>query len=447
MAARPRQPPMMMAAAASLRLFLLASSSSSTVGAAARAGAAATAAVADAAPPPPPQNGGCFLRTITVLGHCRRFHGVDTWTLASGTWTRHADLNCFQSHGAVDLSGNLGSNYTLQACEATCIKTPKCTAVCTLASVTPPPPPKPELPFVDVFGSTTQICTGAQMVATRKSLLVWGECQIKPEPRNPDDPKNLEIQLRRSTDGVNWGPVLPQPFPPPYLSQVIYDPATDAVISVGPCPGSPPPPNGDSLTGCGSPFPCWSKSTDEGSSWSAFTPAGKGNGTFGGAEGSLGTTLSTGNLLSPFSVKSCSPTNPPTNQVNRVLISADHGATWQVGGPTPAVVDGKPKPWGESAVAELANGSVVLTSRLSQPLTAGSRWRGFAISHTGGQSWEKAWTFPADEPFDKGFGPGYNCESALISVKNRTKLLLSKPTATLHGDSTGAPHSRCSPGN
>ena len=51
------------------------------------------------------------------------------------------------------------------------------------------------------------------------------------------------------------------------------------------------------------------------------------------------------------------------------------------------------------------------------------------------------------ERFDKGFGPGYNCESGLLSVKNRTKLLLSKPTATLHGDSTGAPHSRCSPGS
>lgn len=60
-------------------------------------------------------------------------------------------------------------------------------------------------------------------------------------------------------------------------------------------------------------------------------------------------------------------------------------------------MDGKEKPWGESAVAELANGSVVLTSRLSQPLTTASRWRAFAISHTGGESWDKAWTFPADQ--------------------------------------------------
>ena len=143
--------------------------------------------------------GACFLRADIDLGRCRRFHGIDTWTFANnGTWTRHAAFNCFQGHGAVDISGNLGNNYTLAECEAACLKTPNCTAVCT-----PPPtlpPPKPELPFVDVFGSASQVCTGAQMVATKKSLLVWGECQIKPEPKNPADPKNLAIQLRRSTD-------------------------------------------------------------------------------------------------------------------------------------------------------------------------------------------------------------------------------------------------------
>ena len=128
---------------------------------------------------------------------------------------------------------------------------------------------------------------------------------------------------------MTWGPAIPQPFPPPYLSQVIYDPETDAVISVGPCPGShPPPAESSSGTRCGSPFPCWSKSTDEGSHWSGFTPAGKGNGTYGGGEGTLGTALSTGKLLSPFSVSNCSDAASTT--VNRVLISSDHSETWQV---------------------------------------------------------------------------------------------------------------------
>ena len=44
-------------------------------------------------------------------------------------------------------------------------------------------------------------------------------------------------------------------------------------------------------------------------------------------------------------------------------------------------------------------------------------------------------------------GPGYNCEHGLLSAKNKTKLLLSKPTATLHGDANGEPHTKCSPGS
>eukprot|EP01050_Picozoa_sp_SAG11_P035478 SAG11_NODE_13032_length_673_cov_1.127178_1_plen_185_part_01 len=158
--------------------------------------------------------GACFLRTDIDLRACRRFHGIDTWTVANGTWTRHAAFNCFQGHGAVCVGpcGPLGSNYTLEACEAACLREPKCSAVCT-----PPPapaPPKPELPYTDVFGSAAQICTGAQMVVTKKSLLVWGECQIKPT-KNPDDPKNLVIQLRRSTDFGGMCAFRPVPPPPP----------------------------------------------------------------------------------------------------------------------------------------------------------------------------------------------------------------------------------------
>lgn len=153
-----------------------------------------------------------------------------------------------------------------------------------------------------------------------------------------------------------------------------------------------------------------------------------------------------GNLLASFSAVNRTA-NPKAVATNRVLISADHGKTWSAGGPTPEPVDKVQKSWGESTVAELANGSIVLTSRMGVALSPAARWRGFAISHDGGNSWDKAWTFPADQPFDVGFGPGYNCQHGLLSAANRTKLLLSKPTATLHGDANGAPHSRCSPGS
>lgn len=36
-----------------------------------------------------------------------------------------------------------------------------------------------------------------------------------------------------------------------------------------------------------------------------------------------------------------------------------------------------------------------------------------------------------------GFGPGYNVMGGLTTAKDKTVLLLSKPTANLHGDSSG----------
>lgn len=180
-----------------------------------------------------------------------------------------------------DVTGNLGMNYSVVSCEATCVAHANCTAICTIPAPGPPPPaPKPEKPFVDVFGSAAQICTGAMMVTTTKSLLVWGECQVN---KNPND---LVIQLRRSPDfGATWEPEITQPFPPPYLTEISYDRVANALVSVGPCPWSHPSPGGGSRPLCSA------KSTDEGTTWSPFTPAGQGNGTMGGNEGSGGTAL------------------------------------------------------------------------------------------------------------------------------------------------------------
>lgn len=69
----------------------------------------------------------------------------------------------------------------------------------------------------------------------------------------------------------------------------------------------------------------------------------------------------------------------------------------------------------------------------------------FAISHDGACSWARAWTFPAGQPFDVGFGPGYNVEHGLIAARNRSRLLLSKPTANLRGDASGT-RPDCRPG-
>ena len=57
----------------------------------------------------------------------------------------------------------------------------------------------------------------------------------------------------------------------------------------------------------------------------------------------------------------------------------------------------------DAHVGDTGSGSVVITSRMGVAMSANSRWRAFAISHTGGQTWDKAWTFPADQPFDVGY--------------------------------------------
>jgi hypothetical protein len=51
-----------------------------------------------------------------------------------------------------------------------------------------------------------------------------------------------------------------------------------------------------------------------------------------------------------------------------VIISQNNGGTWQAGSGTPALPS--KQGWGEAMVAELANGSVVLTSRLKGVVTS-----------------------------------------------------------------------------
>ena len=115
----------------------------------------------------------CYLRGDINLPGCDSENGVDTWTLSgSDRWMQHPNTFCWQGHGAVALDPNLGSNYTEALCKAACLRTPNCSAVCT-----PSAPPKPEVEYTDVFGTAAQVCTGAQMLATKKSMLVWGECK------------------------------------------------------------------------------------------------------------------------------------------------------------------------------------------------------------------------------------------------------------------------------
>ena len=249
---------------------------------------------------------------------------------------------------------------------------------------------------------------------------------------------NRTVWLRRSTDwGASWEPPLPQPhLGAGDLGQFIYDPKTDTILSLSPPPGpfprgGPCPPR----PGCVRPFSCMSKSTDAGSTWSRAEAVGcqHGNQTGGSTgEGQQGVALSNGDLVAPA--------GRGADGGNIVIISRDGGSGWQPGNATPPLPSNQG--WGEAMVAELSNGSLVLTSRLSGVRKV-PHWEflplqtAFSISHTGGRTWEKSWSFPADQPYDVNFGPGYNVEHALASAQNGSRLLLSKPTATLRGDSSG----------
>ena len=124
--------------------------------------------------------------------------------------------------------------------------------------------------------------------------------------------------------------------------------------------------------------------------------------------------------------------------INRVLISSDSGRSFRAGGPTPAGGangDGV-KSWTECQVAELSNGSLVLTSRTIGTQNKGKVFdalplqRLFAMSHDGGETWAKSWGVEGAQPYDEGFGPGYNCQAGLIAAQDGERLLLSHPTSS-----------------
>ena len=289
-----------------------------------------------------------------------------------------------------------------------------------------------QTPYQDVFGTDTTICSGAQMVRTERSLLVFGICA----PNGLFPSHNLSISMRRSMDwGATWEGAIRQPFPNPSLPRVLYDSKARLLVAMGSCKPSVV------ALGCEpSQATCTWQSSDEGVSWTGPELVGL----YGSGEGCGGVVVSD-RLLMPASVRNCSAPAQPS--FDMVLSSTDHGRTWHAGGPTPQLPSRQG--WGECMLAVLANGSTVISSRLSARVPGGRHTApvqtAFAISHDRAQTWGRAWTFPAGQPFDVGFGPGYGVEHALIAARNRSVLLLSKPTARLSGVSPNGSRADCAP--
>jgi len=305
----------------------------------------------------------------------------------------------------------------------------------------------PRAPVVhDLFGADSSAggWRGPALVTTNASVLIFGSGVL------PSGAKGQA--LRRSTDsGASWSS--PEVLPYPGM-QPMYDPDSGDVVSLVHLPHNT---SHSCAAACGH---FATRSSDDGRSWSVPTPVGGlANTTWGNGLASGVALRKGGALLAAIRTDCADPRanlpgggwpanctrnpdgsraawNPATERphptVDRALISTDSGVSWHAGGGTPLGTDGGASlGWTECQLAELANGSVVLTSRTIQPLShAGALplQRVFAISHTGGETWqERWWGFPANQ--SDGFGEGYNTEGSLISAAGGERLLLSKPTA------------------
>ena len=123
-----------------------------------------------------------------------------------------------------------------------------------------------------------------------------------------------------------------------------------------------------------------------------------------------------------------------------VVYSDDHGATWTGGAllpeagedfpgrpPTPPnQTNGARGGWTECQVAELRNGSVLLTSRNLYAKSSGLAARMFARSDDGGANWAQIWSSMNDPQL--GLADTY-CEGSMVAVPDRGVLYFGEPSA------------------
>lgn len=190
-------------------------------------------------------------------------------------------------------------------------------------------------------------------------------------------------------------------------------------------------------------------STDHGLTWTNQTvitladpganqtePWGGGNRTFGGGLAS-GIALEggphKGRLLAALR-HDCGCGDLPASFV---VFSDDHGATWTGGALLPEAGEhGMPRPvnnqsngaqggWTECQVAELQNGSVILTSRNLFNKKSGLAGRMFARSDDGGANWAQVWSEVNDLKI--GLTSSY-CEGSIVGVPDKGLLYFGNPS-------------------
>jgi len=111
------------------------------------------------------------------------------------------------------------------------------------------------------------------------------------------------------------------------------------------------------------------------------------------------------------------------------VFSDDAGLTWSRG--SDLLVPFTPL---EATVAEIGNGSLIISARNAVPRTAGNMCASGEICHTfgrsddGGVTWAETWTVPVDRL------PVHTCQPSLISTSDGSKLYFGAPMNTTTGD-------------
>ena len=160
-------------------------------------------------------------------------------------------------------------------------------------------------------------------------------------------------------------------------------------------------------------------SDDEGRSWSEAVAL-RGEGTLGSGVTS-GVTLRrgrfAGRLLAARRADCCDCAGSPQSYA---LLSDDRGRTWRSGRSLPLG-------WTESAIAELPNGSVLLTARALRGRAArlGGR-RLFARSDDGGETWARTWGF-SGAGGEAGGLRDPDCAASVLSAEQGRRLWFVNP--------------------
>ena len=215
------------------------------------------------------------------------------------------------------------------------------------------------------------------------------------------------VYIRRSLDdGTTWldpQPILSDPQNnTEFGGALVVDPATDTVHFIHNA--------ADFRRDCSACELRVTSSVDEGKTWSTPAPlntTGPANATWGGGL-AHGVTLQHGPHAGRLVVALRHDCGCGDKSASFVVYSDDHGQTWS-GGALMQLLPEFGGGWTEDQVAELHNGSVLMTSRNFYGTSSGQGPRLFARSDDGGATWAANWSFFEDEL------PGGYCEGSIIS--------------------------------